>query len=60
MRPPSVNYAGSLGGQRTLKRKAKSFRFCASESGAECRIQDAANSLSLGSSEFWSSIEVRF
>ena len=31
MRPPSVNYAGSLGGQRSRKREAKSFRFCVSE-----------------------------
>ena len=30
---PSVNYAGSLGGQRIRKRKAYSFRFCASETG---------------------------
>ncbi len=31
MRLPSVNYAGSLGGQRSRKREAKSFRFCVSE-----------------------------
>ena len=60
-RQPSVNYAGSLGGQRSRKRKAESFRFCASETDASRYLPRAiaADTLILVRSGFGNSIEGR-